>query len=178
MGENWERDLLKGVIRTSLMTWLLPNEMLSSWEMRGQESYEGRLLLKSLLFSLVVAHVCQCSYLEVKGSQATCLVFLLQPLQHLIMGLEKVICCWMNGPGLGTFINPFINFHNYLLSMVHPALVWFIGTGGGVEEKWDSVCWTFCWPWEFSTLHEDYFLRFQLCWDIWIFVDENMKGWT
>lgn len=62
--------------------------MLSSWEMREAGNLERQAAIKSLLFSLVVSHVCQCSYLEVKGSQATCLMFLLQPLQHLSMGLE------------------------------------------------------------------------------------------
>lgn len=60
--------------------------------------------------------------------------------------------------------------------ILHPALIWYVGRGGGA--KWDSVCWTFRWPWNFSTLHEDYFLEFQLCCDVLIFADENMKRGT
>lgn len=88
MEENREKDLLKGVIRTSLRTWLLPNEMLSSWEMREAGNPMERLLVNSFLFSLVVSHVCQCSYVEVKGFQFTCPVFLVQSLQDLMMSIE------------------------------------------------------------------------------------------
>lgn len=39
-----------------------------------------------------------------------------------------------------------------------------------------NVCWTLSCPGNFSTLHKDYFLGFQLCCDILIiFADENIK---
>lgn len=76
-----DKNLSEDLVITKWNVIFLGNES-------GRESYKDRLLLKSLLFSLVVSHVSQCSYLEVKGSRATCFVFLLQPPQHLIMGLE------------------------------------------------------------------------------------------
>lgn len=76
-----DKNLSEDLVITKWNVIFLGNES-------SRESFKDRLLLKSLLFSLVVSHVCQFSYLEVKGSLATCLVFLLQPLQHLIMGLE------------------------------------------------------------------------------------------
>ena len=99
MKESWKKGLLKGLIRTSPFS---ENLGITKWNViflgneRVWESYENRLLLKSLLFSLVVSHVCQCSYLEVKGFQATCLVFLLQLLQYLMMDIvEWFVAEWM-----------------------------------------------------------------------------------
>lgn len=178
MEENWEKDLLKGVIRTSLRTWLLPNEMLSSWELREAGNPMERLLF-SLLFSLVVSHVCQCSYVEVKGFQVTCPVFLVQSLQDLMIGRGWIICCWMNDSSLDACIHSFISTMIYWACTVPPALHWFAGVGlggGGISHK---VCWTFRGPGNFPTLRKDCFLGFWVWCDILIiFTDENIKGWT
>ena len=150
MKESWEKGLLKGLIRTSPL-WELGYYQMKcylpgKWESLG--ILRKQAAIKEFLSSLVVSHVCQCSYLEFKGFQATCLVFLLQLLQYLMIDIEWVICCWMNDSTLDRSIHPFIHFHNYSLSTYSAPSTMLVCRGRELGESGQCL---FCFllPWEF-----------------------------
>lgn len=142
---NWEKDLWKGVIRTSLRIWLLPNEMLSSWEMREAGSSTERLLF---LFSLAVSCLPMFPHIsEVVSGHMSCVSCTISVTLNDGRRVDDLLSNeWFQLGCIHASMHPFIHFPKYLLTMHHVPIAALVG-GSGREDQ--SRCLLdFLLPWE------------------------------